>query len=107
MLIPLILGSHKDLPFSRRITDELKKYDLEVIVRICSAHKFPTRLLPIIDGYNNNKNVPLLVTIAGKSNALSALICGSCSKPVIACPPLKHESMYDLSKMTYRIQIHR
>ena len=95
-IIPVILGSHKDLKVGNAICKELHKYNLKSVIRICSAHKYPTRLLSILDNFNNDKQIPLLVTVAGKSNALSALIDGSCQKPVIACPPLKHESMYDL-----------
>jgi len=96
LVIPIILGSHKDLEFGTKICDGLKKHGLETIIRICSAHKYPTKLLEIIEEYNKQDNIPLLVTVAGKSNALSAMIDGSFSRPVIACPPLKHESMYDL-----------
>jgi len=96
MLIPVILGSHKDLVTGNTICSGLRKHGLDTIIRICSAHKYPVRLLNILKVYNSDDNVLLFITVAGKSNALSALIDGSCLKPVIACPPLKHETMYDL-----------
>ena len=57
MLIPIILGSHKDLNHGKIISEGLKKYNLDVIIRICSAHKYPTRLLNMLKVYNNNNTV--------------------------------------------------
>ncbi len=96
MLIPIILGSPKDSEHGNAISSRLQKYGLDTIIRICSAHKYPERVLEMLYKYNNDDNVPVLVTIAGKSNALSALIDGNVNVPVISCPPLKHETMYDL-----------
>ena len=45
MLIPIILGSNKDLKYGEIIKTELEKYELQVDIRICSAHKYPERLL--------------------------------------------------------------
>jgi phosphoribosylaminoimidazole-succinocarboxamide synthase len=96
MLIPIILGSSKDLKHGTLISEGLKKYGLDTIIRVCSAHKYPTRVLDLINKYNNDGTVPVMVTIAGKSNALSALIDGSVDIPIISCPPLNNDTMYDL-----------
>jgi 5-(carboxyamino)imidazole ribonucleotide mutase len=42
-------------------------------------------VLEIIKEFENEKVI--FVTVAGRSNALSAFIDGNTSKPVIACPP--------------------
>ena len=96
-VVPIVLGSHKDLTFASKISAYLSKYDnVQPVIRICSAHKAPKTLLSMIHAYDENESVKVYVTIAGKSNALSALIDGNSLKPVISCPPLKHESMYDI-----------
>ena len=43
------------------------------------------KVIEIIKEFENEKIV--YVTVAGRSNALSAFIDGNTSKPVIACPP--------------------
>ena len=95
-IVPIIIGSSSDIPHANRIARYLKRYDVGATIRICSAHKSPVILLEMLRLYEANDHVNVYVTIAGKSNALSALIDGNVAKPVISCPPLKHESMYDI-----------
>src|SRR6266700_3857649 len=55
-------------------------------MRVCSAHKATERLLEILHGYEQDG--PLVyITIAGRSNALSAVVDANTRYPVIACPP--------------------
>jgi phosphoribosylaminoimidazole carboxylase PurE protein len=55
-------------------------------MRVCSAHKATQRLLEILREYEQLG--PLVyITIAGRSNALSAVIDANTRYPVIACPP--------------------
>jgi 5-(carboxyamino)imidazole ribonucleotide mutase len=52
---------------------------------VASAHKSPESVLEIIKEFQNEKIV--YITVAGRSNALSAFVDANSSKPVIACPP--------------------
>jgi 5-(carboxyamino)imidazole ribonucleotide mutase len=79
------MGSERDLDFSREITKYLKILGVSYEFRVASAHKTPEKVLEIIKEFENEKVV--FVTVAGRSNALSAFIDGNTSKPVIACPP--------------------
>jgi 5-(carboxyamino)imidazole ribonucleotide mutase len=55
-------------------------------MRVCSAHKATQRLLQILQEYEQQG--PLVyITIAGRSNALSAVVDANTRYPVIACPP--------------------
>jgi len=81
----IVMGSERDLDFSREIAKYLKLLDVDYEFRIASAHKTPEKVLEIIKEFENKKIV--YVTVAGRSNALSAFIDGNTSKPVIACPP--------------------
>jgi 5-(carboxyamino)imidazole ribonucleotide mutase len=81
----VIMGSERDLDFSRSITNYLKLLGVDYEFRVASAHKTPEKVLGIIREFENEKVV--FVTVAGRSNALSAFIDGNTSKPVIACPP--------------------
>ncbi len=81
----IIMGSERDLDFSREIAKYLKLLGVNYEFRVASAHKTPEKVLEIIKEFENEKIV--YVTVAGRSNALSAFIDGNTSKPVIACPP--------------------
>ena len=81
----IIMGSERDLDFSHEIAKYLKFLGVDYGFRVASAHKTPEKVLEIIREFENQKVV--FVTVAGRSNALSAFIDGNTSKPVIACPP--------------------
>jgi 5-(carboxyamino)imidazole ribonucleotide mutase len=81
----VIMGSARDLDFSREIAKYLKLLGVNYEFRVASAHKTPEKVLEIIREFE--KETVVYVTVAGRSNALSAFIDGNTSKPVIACPP--------------------
>jgi 5-(carboxyamino)imidazole ribonucleotide mutase len=81
----IVMGSERDLDFSREIAKYLKLLGVSYEFRVASAHKTPEKVLEIIKGFENEKVV--YVTVAGRSNALSAFVDANSSKPVIACPP--------------------
>jgi len=81
----IIMGSERDLEFSREIAKYLKILGVSYEFRVASAHKSPETVLEIIKEFESKKIV--YVTVAGRSNALSAFVDANSSKPVIACPP--------------------
>jgi len=81
----ILMGSERDLEFSQEIAKTLKTLGVKFAFRVASAHKTPEKVLKILREYENGKIV--YVTVAGKSNALSAFVDVNTSKPVIACPP--------------------
>lgn len=95
-LVPIIVGSEKDIDTAKQIQKHLESFKLESIIRVCSAHKSCVNLLKILKTYEINENVKTYITIAGKSNALSALVDGNSVKPIISCPPIKDSNIHDL-----------
>ena len=84
--IIIIMGSKGDLTHAQAITKTLKTLEISYEMRICSAHKTTQRLLEILQEYEQTG--PLVyITIAGRSNALSAVVDANTRYPVIACPP--------------------
>ena len=81
----IVMGSERDLDFSREVAKYLKLLGVSYEFRVASAHKNPEKVIEIIKEFENEKLV--YVTVAGRSNALSAFIDGNTAKPVIACPP--------------------
>lgn len=82
----IIMGSKGDLPHAQAMVKTLKTLEVSCSMRVCSAHKATRRLLEILHAYEQEG--PLVyITIAGRSNALSAVVDANTRYPVIACPP--------------------
>ena len=81
----IIMGSERDLEFCREIAKYMKLLGVDYEFRVASAHKTPEKVLEILKEFEEEKIV--YVTVAGRSNALSAFVDANTSKPVIACPP--------------------
>ncbi len=81
----ILMGSERDLEFCREIAKYAKALGLEYEFRVASAHKTPERVLDVLKEFDKEKVV--YVTVAGRSNALSAFVDANSTKPVIACPP--------------------
>ena len=83
--VVILMGSEKDLEWCRQIAAHIKAFTLECDFRVASAHKTPEKVLQIIKEYEDEKIV--YITVAGRSNALSAFVDAHTAKPVIVCPP--------------------
>jgi 5-(carboxyamino)imidazole ribonucleotide mutase len=81
----VIMASERDLEFCRDIVKYLKILGIDYEFRVASAHKTPDKVLEILKEFEEKKIV--YITVAGRSNALSAFVDANTSKPVIACPP--------------------
>jgi 5-(carboxyamino)imidazole ribonucleotide mutase len=81
----VLMGSERDLEFCREIAKHLKLLGVEYEYRVASAHKTPEQVLEILKDFKGEKII--YITVAGRSNALSAFVDANTSKPVIACPP--------------------
>jgi len=81
----IIMGSERDLEFCREIAKALKALTVNYEFRVASAHKTPQSVLDVLKEFEAQNIV--YVTVAGRSNALSAFVDANTSKPVIASPP--------------------
>ncbi|MEM3616822.1 MAG: AIR carboxylase family protein [Candidatus Bathyarchaeia archaeon] len=83
--VVIVMGSERDLEFAKEIAKHLKAFGLEFTFRVASAHKTPEKALEILREHEGENVV--YITVAGRSNALSAFVDANTAKPVIACPP--------------------
>lgn len=81
----ILMGSERDLEFSKEIAKYLRVFGVDYDFRVASAHKTPEKVLAILSEFEKENVV--YVTVAGRSNALSAFVDANTTKPVIACPP--------------------
>jgi len=82
----IIMGSKSDLAHAQGVAKTLKALEVSHEMRVCSAHKATRRLLEILQEYED-AGALVYITIAGRSNALSAVVDANTRYPVIACPP--------------------
>ncbi len=87
-LVVILAGSKADEAHYQLIAQTAAEFDLDVIIRIGSAHKTPEHALSILKQYEDDPRAKVYITVAGRSNALSGFVDGSVIAPVIACPPL-------------------
>lgn len=86
-LVPIIMGSKSDLKHGQAIADALATLGIASEIRVASAHKVPEYLLELLKQYETDPRPKVYITIAGRSNALSGVVDGKVTSPVIACPP--------------------
>ncbi len=87
MFVPIIMGSKADLSHGQAIADALAALEIDSELRVASAHKATRYLLGVLAAYEEDGRPKVYVTVAGRSNALSALVDANVTWPVIACPP--------------------
>merc|ERR1712032_798554 len=66
---------------------EVGKFKIDAEIRICSAHKQPSRLQSVITEYNESKRPVMMVGCAGGTDALSGTASYFATFPVVSCPP--------------------
>ena len=74
LLVPIIIGSDKDIPHAEKIKNNIQLLGVQSTIRVCSAHKCLGNLLKMLGEYESDDKVVCYVTCAGKSNALSAVV---------------------------------
>lgn len=87
--IVVLCGSGADKDHANAIVAAASKLGLDGCVRIASAHRTPAHALAVLEEINMRSlaKPTVLVTVAGRSNALSGFCDPQTRVPVIACPP--------------------
>lgn len=86
-LVVILMGSKADEPHCRKIADAAHAFGLKTVMRVGSAHKTPAHVTDMLRAFESDPRPKVYITVAGRSNALSAFADGQVRAPVIACPP--------------------
>merc|ERR1712086_590860 len=86
-LVVIAAGSDSDMPHLESLKKELAKFKIDSVIRICSAHKQPSRLHSVIAEYNKESRPVMMVGCAGGTDALSGTASYLAKFPVVSCPP--------------------
>ncbi len=87
-IVVILMASAADRDHCAKIANVLIALDVDHVQRIGSAHKTPEHVLAVITEYESGDRPVIWVTVAGRSNALSAFVDAKVISPVISCPPL-------------------
>lgn len=87
--VVVMCGSGADIDHARSIIDAAATFGLGGVIRIASAHRTPEHALAVVRAVDDiARSTPVvLITVAGRSNALSGFSDPQTAVPVIACPP--------------------
>jgi phosphoribosylaminoimidazole carboxylase PurE protein len=102
IIVPVIMGSKSDdgTEHNKKLYAALEKHSLPYHRRVASAHKYPGHLLKVLEEYDSQTGLFVVyITVAGRSDGLSATTSANTVNPVIACPPPsdKYGGMVNLS----------
>ncbi len=86
--VGIIMGSAGDNAHADRIVKALSNLGVPSRKHVASAHKTPLYALQKVSQIDNMLGRVVYITIAGRSNALSAFVDAATANPVIACPPI-------------------
>ncbi len=83
--VVIIMGSKSDLEHVDKITAQLDALGISYTRRVASAHKSVRHLLAILEEL---EEPVVLITVAGRANALGGMVDANTPWPVITCPPV-------------------
>jgi 5-(carboxyamino)imidazole ribonucleotide mutase len=86
--VVIIMGSKSDLEHANRIAGLLKEFGIAYTLHVASAHKSVRHLLALLEIFNDAPDPVVLITVAGRSNALGGMVDANTPHPVITCPPI-------------------
>lgn len=84
----IIMGSKGDLEHAQKIGGLLDSLAIPYTLRVASAHKSAAYLLEMLRAYEESSEPLVLITVAGRSNALGGMVDANSRFPVITCPPV-------------------
>jgi phosphoribosylaminoimidazole carboxylase / phosphoribosylaminoimidazole-succinocarboxamide synthase len=84
--VSIMMGSASDAAHAERIAKALSALGVPNTKHVASAHKTPVFALTRVQQTDSTLGRVVYITIAGRSNALSAFVDAATANPVIACP---------------------
>lgn len=103
MKVAILMGSDSDFPVVERCIGILKKFDVEVVARVLSAHRTPH--LAVEFAMNAEaEGVEVIIGAAGKAAHLPGVIAGVTTLPVIGIP-IKSSTLDGLDSLLSIVQM--
>src|SRR3989344_6755596 len=90
----ILMGSKSDLPTAEKVGETLKEFGVDFEYRVASAHRTPEKVLKIVNEIEHENAV--IVGVVGLSNALSGMLAGISTLPIITLPATPEDVMASL-----------
>ena len=92
--VAILMGSKSDLPHAEKIGAMLKELGIGFEYHVASAHRTPAKVMGLVEDLEKENAV--IIAVVGLSNALSGMLAGISTLPVITCPPNTEDLMFSL-----------
>ena len=102
MKVSVIMGSKSDYPKLEEGIDLLKKYQVDIEVRVLSAHRTPKELFNYLEEIEETTDV--IIAAAGKAAHLPGVISAHTLIPVVGLP-IKSSTMDGLDSLLSIVQM--
>ncbi|MBC6696406.1 5-(carboxyamino)imidazole ribonucleotide mutase [Terrisporobacter mayombei] len=102
MEVAVVMGSKSDYPKLEEGINFLRKYGVEVLVRVLSAHRTPRELEEFIKEID--EEVDVIIAAAGKAAHLPGVIAANTLIPVVGLP-IKSSTMDGLDSLLSMVQM--
>lgn len=102
MEVAVVMGSKSDYPKLEEGINFLRKYSVEVLVRVLSAHRTPRELEEFIKEID--EEVDVIIAAAGKAAHLPGVIAANTLIPVVGLP-IKSSTMDGLDSLLSMVQM--
>ena len=101
--VAIIMGSDSDFPIIKNCVKILKQFDVEVEVRVISAHRTPYRAEEFAKNAEKN-GIEVIIGAAGKAAHLPGVLAAFTILPVIGLP-IKSSTMDGLDSLLSIVQM--
>ena len=85
MKVAVLMGSDSDWPILKPAVDTLKKFGVEAVVEVASAHRTPARVREFAEGAQE-KGIGAFIVAAGAAAHLAGVVASYTTLPVIGVP---------------------
>jgi len=93
-LAVIMMGSKSDAETAKKVIETLKEFNIESTMRVASAHKTPENAISIAKEYEKQSKEGrkiVIIAVVGMSNALSGMLAGTTSLPIVTIPNSDNE----------------
>ncbi len=101
--VALFMGSRSDFPSLEGCVRVLKSFDIDVTVRVASAHRTPEAVASFASSAREN-GYEVILAAAGKAAHLAGVIAGHTTLPVVGIP-VKSSFMDGLDSLLSTVQM--
>ncbi len=103
MKVSIVMGSISDREIAEKSADILKKFGVEVEMRVISAHRTPLKAIEFAEN-TEDRGIEVIIAVAGKAAHLAGVIAAITPLPVIGLP-VKSSTMDGMDSLLSIVQM--